>query len=190
MRFVRPNDVRSVGRLLEALGSADPTYADTGATLAGRSPSGFRLDRYNAVLGRGQHTFDRAVLGLQSWRTHRSTGMRVLPEDAEVRPGLTVVVAVGTPWLALAVPCRIVGVIDEPGRWGFAYGTLPGHPENGEEAFVVSIADDQSVRFDVTAFSRPASPVVRLSGPLGRAMQRRGSTGYLRALERFVDHAG
>lgn len=187
MRFVRPNQAGSVDRLLDTLRSAEPTYAATGASLAGRAPDGFRLDRYEAVVGRGPEAFGRAVLGLQSWRAHRATGMRVLPEDAEVRPGATVVVAVGTQWLALAVPCRVVDVIDEPGRWGFAYGTLPGHPESGEEAFVVSLADDLSVRFEVTAFSRPASPLVALSGPIGRAMQRRGSTGYLRALGRFVD---
>jgi uncharacterized protein (UPF0548 family) len=190
MRFVRPIDGPSVERLVAALRSAEPTYVHRGATLAGRAPDGFRLDHYDTVLGQGPEAFGRAVLGLQSWQAHRSFGIRVLPEATEVRPGATVVVAVGTPFLALAAPCRVVEVIDEPSRWGFAYGTLPGHPERGEEAFVVSVADDGSVRFEITAFSRPASLLVRLSGPIGRAMQKRGSTGYLRALRRFVDQAG
>ena len=53
---------------------------------------------------------------------------------------------------------------------GFAYGTLPGHPENGEEAFVVSMSPDQVVRFEIQAFSRPGGPLVRLVGPIGRGM--------------------
>ena len=34
-------------------------------------------------------------------------------------------------------PCRVVYVVDEPDRRGFAYGTLPGHAESGEELFLV-----------------------------------------------------
>ena len=35
------------------------------------------------------------------------------------------------------VPCRIVWVVDEPDAFGFGYGTLRGHPDEGEESFVV-----------------------------------------------------
>jgi uncharacterized protein (UPF0548 family) len=114
-------------------------------------------------------------------------GIRVFPQDSEIRIDTTVVVTLGTPLVAVAAPCRIVGVIDEPTRWGFAYGTLPGHPEQGEEAFVVSASDDGVVRFEITAYSRPGGTLVRLSGPLGRGVQQLGSNGYLRALRRFVD---
>lgn len=91
------------------------------------------------------------------------------------------------PWLALAAPCRIVGVLDEPDRWGFAYATLPGHPEQGEESFVVSIATEGMVKFTIAAFSRPGERITRLAGPVGRAMQKAGTNGYLKALQRFVN---
>ena len=93
----------------------------------------------------------------------------------------------GSPLIALAVPCRIVTVVDRQTRWGFAYGTLPGHPEQGEEAFIVSMAADQSVRFEIEAFSRPGDPLVKLSGPIGRAMQKGATAGYFRSLQRYVD---
>jgi uncharacterized protein (UPF0548 family) len=80
-----------------------------------------------------------------------------------------------------------VSVIDEETRWGFAYGTLPGHPEQGEEAFIVSKSSDETVRFEIVAFSRPADLLVRLSGPIGRSVQKVATNGYLRALHRFVD---
>ena len=172
---------------MEDLTRAEPTYSDVGGTLAGSRPDGFHYDRYETVLGQGPDTFQRAVAGLKTWKAHRLLGMGVFPPRQEILTGATVVVTLGTPLLALAVPCRIVSVIDGQTSWGFAYGTLPGHPEQGEEAFIVSMSPDQSVRFEIKAFSRAGDPLVRLSGPIGRAMQKGGTDGYLRALRRFVD---
>jgi uncharacterized protein (UPF0548 family) len=91
------------------------------------------------------------------------------------------------PLSAIAAPCRVIDIVDEPGRWGFAYGTLPGHPEEGEEAFIASISDDGTVVFAITAFSRPASSLMRISGPVARAVQRRVTLGYIRSIQHFVD---
>ena len=142
-------------QLVEDLKSAAPTYSEIGATLAGRRPEGFRHDRYEAVLGQGHETFQRAVTGLKTWKAHRLPGMGIFPNQQEIFTGATVVVTLGTPVVALAVPCRIVSLIDGQTRWGFAYGTLPGHPEQGEEAFIVSIDPDQTVRFEIEAFPDP-----------------------------------
>jgi uncharacterized protein (UPF0548 family) len=186
VKFVRPSDSEGVERLLGLLRDAEPTYEQVGATLTDAAPEGFRRDRYEAELGRGPQTYLRAVEGLKTWRAHRLPGVRVFPGKQEIQVGATVVVTLGTPLVALAAPCRIVGVVDEPTRWGFAYGTLPGHPEQGEEAFVVSTAADETVRFDIVVFSRPGDSLVRLSGPLGRGVQKVGTKGYLRALRKFV----
>ena len=60
--------------------------------------------------------------------------------------------------------CRVVYVVDEPGRFGLAYGTLPGHVERGEERFLVERdSTDGSVWYDLLAFSRPNSLVARLA---------------------------
>jgi uncharacterized protein (UPF0548 family) len=174
-------------RLVDVLHHAQPTYSDVGATLAGTRPEGFQHDRHETDLGHGPEIFRRAVEGLKAWETHHLPGVRVFPAGQEIQPGATVVVTLGTSLLALAAPCRIVGVVDEESRWGFAYGTLPGHPERGEEAFIVSITSNETVRFEVVAFSRPDDLLVRLSGPFGRAIQKGGTSGYLRALRRFVD---
>jgi uncharacterized protein (UPF0548 family) len=173
--------------MVQSMAGAQPTYDDIGATLAGNRPEGFRHDNYEAVLGHGQETFQRAITGLKTWQAHRLPGVRVFPDDEEIRTGATVVVTLGTPIVSLAAPCRIVSIIDGQTRWGFAYGTLPGHPEQGEESFVVSISPDQTVRFEIVAFSRPGDVFVRYSGPIGRGIQRGGTGGYLRALKRFVD---
>ena len=176
-------------RLVEALHNAQPTYSDVGATLTGGRPEGFLHNRYASDLGHGHETFQRAVESLRAWDAHRLPGVRVFPEGQEIQTGATVVVTLGMPFLALAAPCRIVGAIDEEARWGFAYGTLPGHPEEGEEAFVVSMAIDETVQFEVVAFSRPGDFLVRLSGPIGRGIQHAGTNGYLHALRRSVGHS-
>jgi uncharacterized protein (UPF0548 family) len=190
MRLVRPSDSTAMQRLLEEFQKSEPTYDDIGATLGGERPDGFQHDRFEIVLGHGPETFLTAVTGLKTWKAHRLPGMRVFPDDQEIRTGATVVVTLGTALASLAIPCRIVGVVDGQTRWGFAYGTLPGHPEQGEESFVVSMSGDKAVRFEIEAFSRPGDPLVRLSGPIGRGIQRGGTGGYLRALKRFVDGDG
>ena len=190
MRFVRPSDSDAMSRLVEDLESAEPTYREIGATLAGKKPEGFHHDRYEDVLGQGIGAFQRAVAGLKTWKAHRLPGMRVFPEDQVIRSGATVVVTLGTPLASVAAPCRIVGVVDGQTRWGFAYGTLPGHPEQGEESFAVSMSPDDTVHFEIEAFSRPADPLVRLSGPIGRGIQRGGTGAYLRALKRYVEDPG
>jgi uncharacterized protein (UPF0548 family) len=186
MKFIRPTDPIAMDRLVTSLRGTQPTYTDVGATLAGIEPEGFHHDHYEILLGRGIETFQRAVIGLRSWKAHAAPGVRVFPHEEVIATGVTVVVSLGTAFLALAAPCRIVGVIDEQAKWGFAYGTLPGHPVKGEEAFVVSISPDETVHFEMVAFSRPADPLVRLSGPLGRGIQKCGTNGYLWALRRFV----
>jgi uncharacterized protein (UPF0548 family) len=102
MKFVRPSDSTAMGKMMEVLESAEPTYSDIGATLAGTPPDGFHHHRYEAVLGTGPETFQRAVAGLKAWEAHRLPGVRVFPHDQEISIGATVVVTLGTPILALA----------------------------------------------------------------------------------------
>ena len=185
MELVRPGSSKSIDQLLAVSNGSLPTYSEVGATLKGEQPQGYRHDQYEAHLGSGQQTFLRAKTGLQTWSSHKVPGISVLPLGSPIELGGTVIVTLGTSWLALAAPCRIVGILDEPDRWGFAYGTLPGHPEQGEESFVVSI-DGNEVKFRITAFSRPGDRLTRLAGPIGRAVQRAGTNGYVKALQEFV----
>ena len=64
-------------------------------------------------------------------------------------------------------------------RFGFAYGTLPGHAERGEERFsVVLNRDDGSVHYEVLAMSRPKHPLAWLGYPFARSRSAsRGTPG-------------
>jgi uncharacterized protein (UPF0548 family) len=103
-------------------------------------------------------------------------------------PGATIAVAAPVGPITAVAVCRIVAVVDESDRYGFAYGTLPGHPERGEEAFVVERRDGGPV-FTVVVFWQPAEVLARLGGPVTRHLQRTATTGYLRGLTSFVSRA-
>ena len=113
---------------------------------------------------------------------HRAAGLKVIADD-DPRPGLRVVSRLAP---GITAPCRVVYVIDEPARHGFAYGTLRGHPESGEESFVVSIDKEGQVLFTVRAFTRPGTLLARVSGPVGRIAQHWFTERYVRAMRRLA----
>jgi uncharacterized protein (UPF0548 family) len=120
---------------------------------------------------------------------HVRSGLSTFPSGQLLAVDCTVLVAVRKGPLAIVAPCRVVYVIEEVDRFGFAYGTLPGHPEQGEESFVVERSEDGVVRFAVTAFSRPQELLVRLAGPIPRLIQKRATGAYLRAMGELSDEA-
>ena len=178
------------GERLAELALAGLTYPEVGATLRkGALPGGYRHLRRRAVVGQGADDLERATEALLGWAVQRGAGVRVLPSSPLVLPAVVADLRVGPGPLSLRAPVRVVDVVEGPRRRSFAYGTLPGHPENGEESFVVSIGDDGAVTFTVRVFWRPAGALARLSGPVGRRAQR-GITGrYLRSLESLVRRA-
>ncbi len=145
---------------------------------------GFHRDTYADVVG-GASAFDRACDGLRSWIAHRGSGLRVLPESAGIAAGETVLVLTSVGPLEVVVPCRVATAIDGPGRFGVSYVTLPGHPECGEESFVLSIQGDD-LRFTISALSHPAEALARLGGPVSRVVQKQTNQRYLRAMKDWV----
>ena len=92
-----------------------------------------------------------------------------------------VALVLGASRFGLVLPCKVVYVVEGARRRGFAYGTLPGHPEQGEESFIVVHEHDGSVVFRITAFSKPASALSRLGGPFTRWVQDWMTERYLAA---------
>jgi len=164
-----------------ALRAAPYTYAEVGAT-ADEPPPGYRPLHARAVLER--RDFDAAVEDLMRWRVHERAGLWVAATGSVVGTDTVVDMRFGVGPLAVRVPCRVVYLVAEPDRAGFAYGTLPGHPESGEELFVLARLGDGRLSFTVTGFSRPASRLARLGGPVSRRVQDRVTERYLRAADR------
>lgn len=169
---------------LDFYSRAELTYAEHGATLRTPPPGYFYMDRRERI-GAGPDVFLKAKEALIGWGMHRGAGLVVLAKTPTAELGSVVVMRLGPSILGIVAPCRVVGVVDEPGQGGFAYGTLPGHPESGEEAFVVQLSNDGEVYLRVRAFSRPASPIARAGGPLTRVIQRLITDRYVGALRQL-----
>lgn len=152
------------------------TYPHVGATRDGDLPDGWRHVRHRARLPDG--CFATAGAAVLTWRLHRAAGIRMTTDAPRAAPGVTVTSGLGVGPLRLPAPCEVVWTVDDDRRAGFGYGTLPGHPALGEEAFVVERDDAGRVWFAVRAFSRPDRWFMRAAGPAGRAFQH----GYARWL--------
>lgn len=165
---------------LEALQELPLTYPEVGATASGDLPAGYQHLATSAQIGTGRTRFEQAADAVMHWGMQRGSGLRVQASSEVVEVSAVVRV---TMMGFLRAPCRVVYVVDEPDIRGFAYGTLPGHPESGEERFVVRYDPKTSAVFaEVTAFSRPGAWWSKAGGPLVVMAQRIIARRYLRAV--------
>jgi uncharacterized protein (UPF0548 family) len=188
--LARPDD-RRVAAYLEQQAALGLRYAEPGATrrIAASSsesaPAGHRIDRYATPLGVGSETFERAKRALLSWQMFDIPWLELrAPPAIEAGAAVAVLVHVGGLWWLNA--CSIVYCEQEtPRQCAFAYGTLPDHAESGEERFSVRWSEqDDQVRYEITAYSRPRHLLARLGSPVARQLQRRFGLASLAAMRR------
>jgi uncharacterized protein (UPF0548 family) len=162
---------------------AQPTCQELGETRSTDFPDGFHHDQRRLRLG-DDSLFGRAKEGLKTWQAHRLAGAEVFPGN-NFGEGETVLVLIRLGPVQVIAPCRIVYVVDEADRFGFGYGTLPGHPESGEESFIVNRDGDDTV-FCVSSFSRPSGIATRIGAPVARRIQVHFTIKYLQALALYT----
>jgi uncharacterized protein (UPF0548 family) len=189
IRLSRPSGQHLDAVLARVAGQA-LTYSEVGATKGRVLPADYRHDRCSVSIGRGEDVFRRGQTAIRRWEAQRGAGAAVRPSDPPLVVGGDLVVALRSGPVYVLAPCRIVYVTDEPDRFGFAYGTLPGHPEQGEEAFHIDRSADGEVTFDVVAFSRPADVLGRIGSPVARIVQKRVTRSYLEGVRQFVAAEG
>jgi uncharacterized protein (UPF0548 family) len=162
------------------------TYAEVGASQAGPLPSGYEHLTRMAVVGSGRAAFERAAAAVLDWGAQRGVGLRVRATGPASAVGTVAVLTAGLPRLGYDIPCRVVWAQTGGDERGFGYGTLPGHPESGEEAFTVRLGPSGDVYFTTRVFSRLATPLARLGGPVSRLVQRSAIEGYVSAIRRVA----
>jgi uncharacterized protein (UPF0548 family) len=185
MLSLRKPSAESIRHFLTAQQKLPFTYAAVGAT-ADTPPAGYDVDHTRVKLGEGEPAFHSAKAALERWEQFHLGWVEAWPPDTPLQPGAVVAVlghALGVWWLN---SCRIVYIVDESGpvgKFGFAYGTLPGHVESGEERFLIEWdRGDNSVWYDILAFSRPHHFLARLGYPVVRRTQKRFARDSLPAL--------
>lgn len=173
LRRPTPEQIR---QFLQEQGKENLTYAAVGQTF-GVPPRGYMVDHTRVCLGTGAATFESAKAALRRWNQFRLDWLEAGPEDTPIEIGQMVAIiarSIGLWWLNA---CKIVATVDEQGpvsRFGFAYGTLPQHAGTGEERFLIEWDhSDDSVWFDILAFSRPRHFLAKIGYPMVRITQKR-----------------
>ena len=152
------------------------SYDALGLTRTGEAPDGFNVDHNRIRLGTGLQTFARGVDGIRHWKMFAMPQAQLCWPDTPIEAGSNVAIVFCHFGFWSINAARIVYVLEEHGeieKFAFAYGTLLDHAESGEERFAVewNRADD-SVYYDLFAFSRPRHPLVRITKPLARRLQK------------------
>jgi uncharacterized protein (UPF0548 family) len=185
--FTQPS-ADEVWRFLQRQAGQAVEYTGVGATDY-EAPPGFDVDHNRLLLGHGDEVFAEACVALRAWKMFPPPWTRILPENSPIEVGQLLAMqaqVLGAWWLNA---CRIVYVIDDAKgvarRFGFAYGTLPAHVEEGEERFSIELHDDGTVWYDLRAFSRPRYWPVRVGKPIARRLQRR----FVRESQAAMYHA-
>ena len=181
VRIRRPRD-SDLNSLLAGCRDDSLTYSPVGGSLDAGTPIGLRRRQWSVALPDAE--FDAAVAAIKGWAIHRGAGLSVLA-DGPMEVGTNVAMSAPLPVGFVELTCRVVAVVDEANRQGFAYGTLRVHAETGEEAFFV-VRDEHGVRFDVQAVSAPHHPLARLAPFVADRLQDVGVKRYLSAMTKIV----
>lgn len=163
-------------------------YDAVGSTRYDEVPAGYHRLKVRERLGTGDEVFRRAVEALFEWRMHRAGGFGT-NADGRAEIGVNVLSRLGVGPVGLPVPCRVVWTVEEEDRAGFGYGTLQGHPQAGEESFVVTREAD-GIWFTVLAYSRGATWYTRLGGRITRSAQQLAARHYIRTLRKLATGPG
>ncbi len=166
------------------------SYLEVGATNIA-PPAGYTIDRNRIRLGSGEAVFNAAVAALRSWKMFDLGWVELCFPDTPIEVGATVAVLAKHFGFWSLHPARIVYLVNEETaearRFGFAYGTLPAHGERGEERFLIEWRrEDDSVWYDLLAFSQPKAWLAKVVYPLSRMLQKRFAQASKQAMLRAV----
>jgi uncharacterized protein (UPF0548 family) len=174
-----------INAFISAQQDSDFSYSPLEIT-RGTSTSGYTVDHNRVLLGSGVETFSKAVTAVKQWKMFDFDWVHLCWDHTPVEPGATVAVVVEHLGFWSMNACRIVYVIDEQWRYGFAYGTLAEHAERGEERFMVEWnRDDDTVWYDLFAVSKPGL-IARFAYPYVRSLQKRFAQESKNAMKRAV----
>lgn len=148
---------------------------------------GYDNDHNFIEIGKLQKNWDQAKAALNEWRQFPVPWTKIESSSEKIKEGLTVGVyfkIFGLWWINSA---RVVYTIDEPNKFGYAYGTLPGHLESGEECFWIERDDNGMISYHIRAFSKPDHFLVRLAYPIARMFQKKFVKESLKAMFDFAN---
>lgn len=159
------------------------SYSEVGSTAAELTEN-YTIDHNCCELGTGLEIFRAAKEAMDNWEMFNIGWVELCEKRPPIIAGQTIALQIEHFGFYSLNATRIVYTIDEPNRYGFAYGTLTQHGEIGEERFTVDL-DEQTntVSYDILAMSRPSHILAKLGYPLTRYLQRRFAADSMQAMK-------
>lgn len=185
---IRPPSEKALRDYLQKQSSADYSYPEVGATTES-FPRGYDHDSNRVLLGQGVRDFQLAKTALRAWKMFPPSWVTIYPVKPPIKAGQVVVVLFRLFGIRWFNSCRIVYTLDSKHQFGFAYGTLPGHVERGEECFQVYMDAQEQVWYQIEAFSIPGVWLTRLTYPLPRLFQKRFVRHSFQGMKKAVEDA-
>lgn len=181
----RPSD-RQIQTFLSAQQHSSFSYSPLELTRSS-SLAGYNVDHNRVQLGSGAGAFSAAVTAIQQWKMFDLGWVHLFSDQTPIESGETVAIVIKHLGFWSINACRIVYVIEENDRYGFAYGTLTEHAERGEERFMVERNRmDNSVWYDIFAVSKPG-PMATLAYPFTRRLQKMFARDSKQAMRRATN---
>ena len=182
MFFIRKPALSVIDEFLSRQLKSIFSYEELGTT-KGLPPRNYVVDRNRVMLGSGPETFRQGVDRLRSWQMFKLGWVDIFPRAAAISTGQTVAVLVSHFGFWSLNACRIIYTFDSERSYGFAYGTLQDHAEQGEERFSIDWSvEDDSVWYNILAFSKPRKWQARVARPLSRNLQKKFARDSLAAM--------
>jgi uncharacterized protein (UPF0548 family) len=185
MFLLRQPSPEAIRRFISAQRDLPFSYPEVRAT-SGDLPQGYIVDRNRIKLGEGKEAYERGIAALRKWKQFDLGWVRMVPTETPIEVGAVVAILTHHFGFWSLNACRVVYLINEDGpvtKFGFAYGTLSKHVERGEERFTIEWHQtDNTVWYDILAFSRPNHFLVKLGYPLARSLQKRFARDSLKAM--------
>ncbi len=190
MFSIRKPSSETMQRFLAEQKEREFTYSAIGDTER-KPPAGFVVDHTRVRLGDGEQVFNEAKAILTRWGHFQLGWVATSSSDIPLEQGQVVGVLARVLGVWCLNACRIVFAINSATsdilRFGFVYGTLPGHVECGEERFLVEWdQSDNSVWYDILAFSRPHHVLARIGYPAVRRLQKKFARDSAAVMQRDV----
>lgn len=189
--IIKPKEA-AIRRFIENQKSAFFSYAQIGFTRNENAPKSFTVDHNRVRLGTGRATFNRAIEAVRDWKMFDLSWTKLYFDDTPIEVKRTVAILIKHFGFWSLNAAQIVYVLDEADdtieKFGFAYGTLTEHGERGEERFSVEFHKaDESVWYDLYAFSQPNHFLAKLGYPAGRYLQRQFAIESKSAMKKAVE---
>ena len=188
--FHKPSE-KEITDFLAAQSDLPFSYQDVGATKGHNAPDGYPINHYRKELGNGEQTYKKAIKAIESWKMYDLDWTELCWANTAIKEGEIVATLANHLGFWSLNPCRIIYLVDEENerlkRFGFAFGTLPDHSEEGEEQFIVELdKTSNKVWFEIYAFAKPHHWMAKIGFPFVHYLQKQFAKESYRAMLKAV----